>query len=110
MVRANIGELEELLLLAIGSLVPEAYGYSIKDLVLEKASRDVNLSAVHAALYRLEKKNLLKSRFGDATAIRGGKRKKYFELTSAGVAAIKDSREIRNSLWNSITPSVVKFA
>jgi len=108
--RANIGELEELLLLAIASLIPEAYGFAIKDLVLEKAGRDVNLSAVHAVLYRLEQKGMLKSRFGEATAIRGGKRKKYFELTAAGVAAIKDSREIRNGLWNSITPSVLKFA
>ena len=108
--RANIGELEELLLLSIASLVPEAYGYSIKDTILEKANRDVNLSAVHAALHRLEKKGLLKSRFGEATAIRGGKRKKYFELTTAGVAAIKDSREIRNSFWSNISPAIVKFA
>jgi len=110
MTRANIGELEELLLLAIASLVPDAYGFSIKSLISERAKRDINLSAVHAALYRLESKGLIKSAFGEASAKRGGKKKKYFELTAAGVAAIRESRAIRNDLWQSIEPSILSFA
>jgi PadR family transcriptional regulator len=109
MTRASIGELEEILLLSIASLVPEAYGFAIKSFILERANRDINLSAVHAALYRLEKKGLIKSKFGEATSKRGGKKKKFFELTSAGVAAIRISREIRNDLWTSIAPSVLNF-
>jgi len=105
--RANIGELEELLLLSIASLVPEAYGFSIKSLILERANRDINLSAVHATLYRLESKGLIKSKFGEASAKRGGKKKKYFKLTSAGLAAISESRAIRNELWNSIAPAAL---
>ena len=108
--RASIGELEELLLLAIASLIPQAYGFAIKSLVLERANRDVNLSAIHAALYRLENKGLIKSRFGEATSKRGGKKKKYFELTAAGVSAIRASREIRNDLWAGIAPAVLNFA
>ena len=110
MSRASIGELEELLLLAIASLVPEAYGFAIKSLVFERANRDVNLSAIHAALYRLENKGLISSRFGEATSKRGGKKKKYFALTAAGVSAIRESREIRNDLWSSIAPTVLNFA
>lgn len=110
MSRASIGELEELLLLGIASLVPEAYGFAIKSLIQERANRDINLSAVHAALYRLETKGLIKSRFGEATSKRGGKKKKYFELTAAGVLAIRESREVRNDLWDSIVPAVVNFA
>ncbi|RLD24934.1 MAG: PadR family transcriptional regulator [Bacteroidetes bacterium] len=108
--RASIGELEELLLLGIASLVPEAYGFAIKSLIQERANRDINLSAVHAALYRLEKKGLIKSQFGESTSKRGGKKKKYFEITAAGVAAIRESREIRNELWSGIVPSVLNYA
>ena len=109
MTRASIGELEEILLLVIASLVPEAYGFAIKSLIQDRANRDINLSAVHAALYRLEKKGLIKSQFGETTGKRGGKKKKYFELTAAGVVAIRESREIRNDLWSSIVPSVLNF-
>ena len=109
MARASIGELEELLLLGIASLVPEAYGFSIKSIIQESASRDINLSAVHASLNRLENKGLIKSQFGEATSKRGGKKKKYFELTAAGVASIRESREIRNNLWSSIAPAVLNF-
>ena len=110
MSRASIGELEELLLLGIASLAPEAYGFAIKSLIYERANRDINLSAVHAALYRLENKGLIKSQFGEATSKRGGKKKKYFELTAAGIDAIRVSREIRNDLWSSIAPSILNFA
>lgn len=107
--RTSIGELEELLLLAIASLMPEAYGFGIKVLILELANRDVNLSAVHAALYRLEEKGFIKSQFGATTSKRGGKRKKYFELTTAGVAVINSTRQVRNDLWSTISPSVLNF-
>ena len=110
MSRTSIGELEELLLLGIASLVPEAYGFAIKSLILERAQREINLSAVHAVLYRLEEKGLIKSQFGEATGKRGGKKKKYFELTNAGVVAIRESREVRNDLWTSIAPTVLNFA
>ena len=109
MTRASIGELEELLLLAIAALVPKAYGFAIKSLILDRAKRDVNLSAIHAALYRLEKKGLIKSQFGEPTKKRGGKKKKYFELTMSGVKVIKESREIRNELWAGIEPSVLNI-
>jgi DNA-binding PadR family transcriptional regulator len=110
MSRSSIGELEELLLLAIASLIPEAYGFAIKKLVLQKAKREINLSAVHAALYRLEKKGFVKTRFGEATSKRGGKKKKYFDLTTAGVAAIRSTREIRNNLWDTVSPSVINIS
>ncbi|MEN8249604.1 MAG: PadR family transcriptional regulator [Bacteroidota bacterium] len=105
--RASIGELEELILLSIASLIPEAYGYSIKTLILKKANRDINLSAIHASLHRLEKKGLVRSRFGEVSKKRGGKRKKYFDLTAIGKTAIQESREVRNSFWSLISPSTL---
>ncbi|GHE65860.1 MULTISPECIES: PadR family transcriptional regulator [Roseivirga] len=98
----NLGEFQELVLLTIGVLYPEAYGVSIKDEIRKKTGRKVTLSTVHGALNRLEKKGLVSSEFGEATSIRGGKRKRYFTITSSGVKALEETREQREELWNAI--------
>lgn len=101
--RKTIGELEELILLSIAFLGDVAYGYAIKESLLSEAKRNVNLSAVHAALSRLDEKNLITSRFGESTKKRGGKRKKFFNLTNNGRITIEETRNIRNSYWSKIS-------
>lgn len=105
----NLGEFQELILLTIGTLHPEAYGVSIKDEILSQTGREVTLSTVHAALVRLEEKGFVKSEFGEATNIRGGKRKKYFTITSLGVKMLSEAKEQRESLWNSLPDIVFKL-
>ncbi|UZR96245.1 PadR family transcriptional regulator [Chondrinema litorale] len=97
-----LGEFEEIVLLTVGVLYDEAYGLSIKNEVENRSNRSVNLSAIHAALYRLEEKGFLNSRLGEATGKRGGKRKKYFTVTKLGVSALEEAKSIRDSLWTSI--------
>ena len=104
----NLGELEEILLLTVAALSPKAYGFSVKENVEERTGRYANLSAIHACLYRLEKKGYLKSEFGEATKKRGGKRKKYFELTSPGMEAIVEAKRVRSTLWDEISLSVIR--
>ncbi|OEK03527.1 PadR family transcriptional regulator [Roseivirga sp. 4D4] len=105
----NLGEFQELVLLTIGTLYPEAYGVGIKDEIREKTGRKVTLSTVHAALNRLEKKGLVQSSFGEATKIRGGKRKKYFTITAYGIKALEETREQREQLWNAIPKQVFQI-
>jgi len=105
----NLGEFQELILLTIGSLHPEAYGVSIKEEILNQTGRDVTLSTIHAALVRLEEKGYVKSEFGEATNMRGGKRKKYFIITSSGVKMLAEAKEQRESLWNSLPDVVFKL-
>ncbi len=102
----NLGEFQELVLLTIGTLYPEAYGVGIKDEIKHTTARSVTLSTVHAALNRLEKKGLIESTFGEATNIRGGKRKKYFTITAYGLKTLQDSRAQRDQLWNAIPEQV----
>jgi len=71
-----------------------------------QTSRKLNISAVHTALDRLEKKGFLKSSLGGATSERGGRRKRLFEITSLGVAAVEQVRAMRNKLFDQI-PSVI---
>ena len=56
-----IGEFEELVLLVVGSLHGNAYGVSVRNYIIEQTGRNVNISAVHEVLKRLEKKQYIKS-------------------------------------------------
>lgn len=105
----NLGEFQELILLTIGSLHPEAYGVSIKEEILNQTGRSVTLSTVHSALVRLEEKGYVKSEFGEATSIRGGKRKRYFVITAAGVKMLAEAKEQREALWDSLPEVVFKL-
>src|SRR5690606_14230778 len=106
--RANIGEFEELVLLTTGVLHPDGYAVSIGAEIEGQTGRSITISAVHTALHRLEEKGYLESYFGEATEIRGGKRKRLFKVTKAGVAALREIRELRNSLWSQLPKVILK--
>ena len=97
-----LGEFEELILLTVGALNNEAYGVAVMDEINEQTSRNVNISAVHAVLRRLEDKGYVKSTMGGATNERGGRRKRYFSLTMIGKKAVDESMALRASLYNRI--------
>ncbi len=103
-----LGEFEELVLTMVGILQDEAYGNAIVTEIHERVGRIVNLSAVHVTLYRLEDKGLLKSRMGGATHARGGRRKRIFSVTNAGLAMLRAMKEARMDLWKLIPQ--LKFA
>ena len=98
----HLGEFEELILLIVGVLYPDAYGLSIRSSVIEQSKRNVAIGAVHSALSRLEEKGFVESKLSDATNERGGRRKKLFTITAAGRKAVVHNRELRNSLWDKI--------
>src|SRR3990170_768846 len=94
-----LGELEELILTMVGILQDEAYGNAIIKEIKQQVDRDVSLAAAHVTLYRLEDKGLIKSRVGGATKIRGGRRKRIFKITAAGLAMLRSMKEDRIQLW-----------
>ena len=101
-----LGEFEEIVLLAVGILNDDAYGLSITDEIETRTKRKVTISSVHKSLVRLEKKGFLKSHVGGASAERGGRSKKLYQLTASGKRALTDSKMLRNSMWDSV-PSIV---
>lgn len=101
-----LGEFEEIVLLTVGVLASEAYGLSVKYEVEKRSERKVNLSAIHSALYRLERKGFLRSELGEATQRRGGKRKKYFYVTSMGMKSLHEVKDLRSNLWASLSKAV----
>ncbi len=102
MKRTQLGEFEEVVMLAVGILYEEAYGVSIKKEIENRMSRNVSVGALQSALKRLEEKGFLKSREGEGTAERAGRPKKYFSITAEGKKALEAARDMRNAMWNDI--------
>jgi len=102
MKRTNLGEFEELVLLTVSVLYQQAYGIFIKDEIEKQTGRNLSISAVHSVLNRLEKKGFVVSWMGGATRERGGRRKRFFKVTSSGQHALVEVRTIREKLWKLI--------
>lgn len=104
----NLGEFEELVLLTVAALVSDAYSVAICDDLKERTGRSVKLGVVHSVLNRLEEKGLAKSRLGEATRTRGGKRKRYYAVTNSGKAALLKAKELRDQYWSVIPDFALK--
>lgn len=98
----NLGEFEEVVLLTIAALVSDAYSVAICDELGKALGRPARLGVVHAVLRRLEDKGFVKSKLGEATSVRGGKRKRFYTVTNGGKAALIRARELREQLWSRI--------
>lgn len=86
-----LGDLEQLVLLAVLRIGPDAYGVTVRDSIHERAARDLTLGTIYKTLARLEAKGLVSSRVGDPTPERGGRAKRYFAVTAAGQRAVRAS-------------------
>lgn len=98
----RLGEFEELTLLAVRAIDPPVYAVPIQLFIADASGRDVAMGAVYASLDRLELKGLVRSTFGEATAERGGKRKRLFVVTAEGVRVLKEVRRVRDRIWKAI--------
>ena len=97
--KGYIGEFEELLLLTVASLQQEAYGVAIKESIEQRTDRTISLGALHSTITRLEEKRYLRSWLGEPTQERGGRRKRYFEITHNGKVALHHMKDLRDDLW-----------
>ena len=90
---AVLGDFEQLVLLGVLRLELEdaSYGAAIRQEIHARSGRDVSINAVYTTLDRLESKGLLKSWVGEPTPQRGGRRRKFYALRPAGVAALRQA-------------------
>ena len=98
----NLGEFEELVLLAVCILDGKAYGISVKKEVEKHTGRSILLGAVHITLYRLQDKGLLSSEMGGSTKNRGDRRKRLFKITDYGMRQLQEAQEVRQNMWQLI--------
>ncbi|HEY5825209.1 MAG TPA: helix-turn-helix transcriptional regulator [Cyclobacteriaceae bacterium] len=97
--KGYIGEFEELVLLTITSLGEDAYGVAIKEDIEKRSDRTISIGALHSTITRLEEKGLIKSWLGDPTQERGGRRKRFFEITHQGKVSLHHMKDLRDELW-----------
>jgi DNA-binding PadR family transcriptional regulator len=97
-----LGDTEELILTLVAILREDAYGAAISEEVRRRLSREMTLSAIHVTLYKLEDKGFIKSRVGGATNERGGRRKRIYAITNAGLAMLRAAKDTRTELWKSV--------
>ena len=86
-----LGELEQVLLLAILRVGDGAYGIPIRDEVLDCTGRNLALGTIYKTLGRLEEKGLVSARTGAPTPVRGGRRTRCYAVTAAGRRAVRQS-------------------
>jgi PadR family transcriptional regulator, regulatory protein PadR len=100
--RNYLGEFELMILLAVIRLGQEAYGVTIVRELEGYRGREVSVGSVYAALERLEAKRLVSSSLGDPTPERGGKAKRYFQVTGAGLRQVHETRRVLSKLWHAL--------
>ena len=102
--RSDLGEFEEIVLLAVAVHTPEAYSVVIAEELELQTGKTVTTGAVHAALQRLENKGMVSSRMSEATPERGGRSKRIFTVTASGGRVLQEVRDVRDNLWSRIMP------
>ena len=103
-----ISSQEEIVLLAVGSLQPDAYAYALKKEIKEGAGHSWSLGTIHTMLYRLENKGLLRSAMGGATGKRGGRSKRLYSLTTKGYGMVDEIRQMRQAMWTRLASNIQK--
>jgi len=100
--RAYLGEFELMVMLVLIRLGEDAYGVPIGRAIEESSGREVSLGSVYAALERLEEKGFVSSNIGEPTPERGGRAKRYFRVTNAGLRQVRKTRQTLISLWRGL--------
>jgi PadR family transcriptional regulator PadR len=97
--REFLGQHELMVMLAVLRLGRQAYGVPIAAEIAERTRREMLQGSVYAVLERLEARGLVGSRLGDATPERGGRAKRYFNLTAQGVRHVREAQRALEALW-----------
>ena len=105
----TISSQEEIILLSVGSLQPEAYAYAVMKEIKDQANQNWSLGTVHTILYRLENKGLLNSEMGGSSSKRGGRSKRLYMLSSKGYDVVEDIMRMRQTMWTKVATNRVSF-
>jgi DNA-binding PadR family transcriptional regulator len=101
----RLGDLEQLVLLALIRLGDDAYGVAVQREIAQRAGRNLSFGTIYSTLARLEGKGLVASHLGDPTPERGGRRKKFFALRPAGRRAVRQSLKVLRTMTKGLDPS-----
>jgi PadR family transcriptional regulator len=100
--RTHLGEFELMVMLALLRVGESAYGVPIARQIEDSTGREVGIGSVYAALERLGRKGLVSSSVGDPTPERGGRAKRYFHVTKAGLHQVRKTQKALLTLWQGL--------
>lgn len=106
--RTSIGEFEQMVLLAVLRLKDEAYAPGVGKLLEHVGGRRVSRGALYATLERLEEKGLLRWRVAGSAPLRGGHRRRLFEVTASGLSVLRASRSALLMLWQGLEETLAE--
>jgi DNA-binding PadR family transcriptional regulator len=99
---SKLGELEQIVMLAVLRLGRDAYGAAIQRELDERAGRSVSIATIYVTLTRLEAKGLVASAFAEGGGARGGRAKRVFRLEAGGLEALRRARESLARMWDGL--------
>ena len=102
----SLGEFEQLVMLAVLRLDDDAYGTSIREELKLRAERDVSPGAIFTTLERLESRGLVTSRYGEPTPERGGRRKRFYQLSPHGRRILSRSLDTVKRMARGLEPKL----
>ena len=106
--RKYLSRPEEIILLAIWKLRDNAYGVTIRKSVQEMTGKYWSVGAVYVPLERLEKKGFIKSFSSQPTAERGGRRKRFFRITTEGINELNEIKRMNEVIWQDFAAVTAK--
>jgi len=106
--REHLGELEQIVLLAVLRLGEDAYGVPIGLEIERRTGRSLTVGALYRTLDRLEAKGYVTSWFGDPTPERGGRSKRFFKVRPLGLRTLRASRDALTAMWEGLEPQVTR--
>ena len=106
--RAHLGEFEQIVLLAVLRLGEDAYGVPIREDIERRTGRSLTVGALYRTLDRLESKGYLSSSFGEPTAERGGRSRRYFRVRPIGLRTLRASRDALAAMWEGLDRKAVR--
>lgn len=92
-------KLEENVLLVILKLKDNAYIVSIKDTLEKYLGKSISFGALYLSLNRLTRDGFLRTEIGEATSQKGGRAKKFYRMTKAGVLKLREIHSLQKKMW-----------
>jgi len=102
MARDTLGTFEYQILSVLLRQPRDAYGATLQERIEETTGRDVSIGALYTTLDRLERKGLVSSWWGEPTAERGGRRKRYYRIEASGAEAVSRTEALHARLGGGV--------
>ena len=93
---------EEIILLAVHRLGDNAYGVTIRQEVERLVGKSYSVGAIYVPLDRMTERGLLTTTTGSPTAVRGGRAKRFYQITPQGREALLAAKKLHEKLWSGI--------